>query len=498
MTLLSCYVFSRGGWDNVLQRAPSLDASTPRSQNGFLLLDIQRPRQWEDQYGRTFSGFQYKGVDYLGSSWSEKTDREDAFGIWVKPPSLPDSFDNNDIDSQQSTFGKAFSVTARLSTGDVLPLDWHLRTQKDIRLPTNDPAMRLLFISLPTGYSSECRSVDIAVADQGGHTAHWLFSHLPRMRHVVPAPSHPVSTITKDGISLSVKAWHPQAGQPNGLISYILHPVLPPDSHQWDIVTTEQSREWEPFDFDSHKTIYASSGTPILDRNGVFSPPQSWYGGGILSYDSIDYYPQMTRFLRISTELRQFETDDEPVTFHNVAVGYGLKEYRVEGSKYYCLELPHALSVTTPSGITVTLPVQGSSLRPMLEQDALSFLVSITPLITEYPTAYSLPASPLARKFGKPITLSLTFPPPYEVSGWSNESNGTPANYAMRLPMNPDRHPTPKGVSVLPLHENLPAVLKTLTLIIRQRVDLQTIPMTFTVPIDAHAPSYFPGGHKSQ
>lgn len=489
------YVTASGGWVNALHLPPVLDASTPRSQNGFTLLDVQLPGQQYDRNGRVFAGFQYEDVDYQSSYGTEAVDRADAFGLWLKPP--PDSLMNgNEMDSAVSTFGKALSVTARLSTGEIIPLDWHLRNQGDW-LPPGEAAKRLVFITLPSGYSDACRFVDFTISDQSGHSAHWRVAHLPRMRHAVPPPSSFTDTIITDNITVSARAWHGGTGPPAGSIGYILHPILPPGSHHWDVLMTKEAREWEPFSYDEHVKIYADSGVPILGRNGLFNTDfERWYGGGILGYVATDYYPRMTRFLRLTCELRQFETYDEMVTFHNVAVQYDEDEYRLEHEKIYHLELPRSLTVTTPSGVTVTLPAQGGRFRPSLFGGALNFFATIRPKIQNDPVAYSLPNSPLARTFGKPVKISLTFPPPYQRGSWSAEQDGVPASYSMSLPTNPAWHPTRRGISTVPMHEDLLPILKDFTVIIRQRVDLQVIPMTFTLPITAEAPAYYPKGYQ--
>jgi hypothetical protein len=490
------YLLSHGGWANTFHLPPVLDESTPRSQNGFVLLDIQLPGHRQDQYGQAFTGFQYGRVDDRPGDWTAETDTADAFGLWIQPPPLPKSLASpSDIDSQSSVFGKAFSVTARLSTGDLLPLGWHLRDETNWRLPSEKPAKRLLFVILPSGYSGECRSVEFTVADQSGHSAHWLFSRLPQMCHAVPPPPHSTTTVTENGVMMSAQAWHPSPGQPMGEINYLLRPVLPANSHQWDVLVTEQSREWESFGDTGQVPVYAYSGTPIAGRNGVFSTGSERSWGGIYGIAGFDFYPRTTRYLRLGCTLRQFETYTETVTFHNLAVRYDEDEYHAGGAKTYYLEVRQPLIAVTPSGVMVTLPVQGKQFKPTLFMGDLNFLVSTRPEIPEKPTAYALPKSPLSRTFGKPVQISLTFPPPYQASGWSYERGGTAASYALPLPINPAWHPTPAGLSKVPLHADMPPVLKTLTLIVHQRVNLQSIPMTFTLPILDQAP-YSPKSYR--
>ncbi len=446
------YVHSRGGVANTLQLPPALDTSTPKAQEGFTLLDIQRPGQKQNKYGQAFCGFQYEDVNFQTGYGADAIDTADALGLWIKPP-LDSLLNENEMDSGSSTFGKALSVTARLSTGETLPLEWHLRNQ-GYYLPPGEAAKCLVFTSLPSGYSDACRYVDFTIADQLGHSVHWRISRLPPMRHAVPAPSTITDTVTKEGITMSAQAWHQQIGQPGqiGEIAYLLHPILPPNSHQWDVRITDASQEWEPYDYDGHSrngiSYDSTYGTLINGRNGVFNKGFERRYGGIYGFARNDPYPRMNHSLRLTAELRQFEIYDEPVIFHNIAVQYDPNTYRLDHEKVYYLSLPEPLTTITPSGIAVTLPAQGENFRPTLYGGALNFFVTVQPKLQDTPVAYPLPNSPLARTFGKPVKISLTFPLPYHLSGCSNGGNSTPANYAMSLPPNPAWRFTRKGISI--------------------------------------------------
>ena len=490
LTTAAWFVHSRGGWVNALRLPPVLDASTPAAQSGFTLLGVQLPERRQTKYGQSFAGFKYEDIEYQNSYGPEAVDRADAFGIWFKLP------DDRDRDSLSSASGKDLSVTARLSTGETLPLEWHLRNQGGLPTP-GEAAQPLVFVSLPSGYPDACRFVDFIASNKHGHSARWRITRLPRMRHAIPPSSAVTETVKRGGITLSARAWHSAVGRSDGLVSYLLHPILPPDSHQWDVVTTGQEREWEPFAYDGHVEVYADEGTPILGRNGVFDTDfERWDGGGIRGLVGTDYYPRTTHFLRLACILHQFETYDEPVTFHNVAVRNDGSADRPGDQRVYFLSLPRPLTVTTPSGITVTLPAQGGSFQPTPFGGALNFFVTVRPAPRVEPTAYPLPKSPLARRFGKPVAISFAFPPPYRLSGHSYGENGLPASYALSLPDNPAWRPTALGVPSLPFHTSLPTVLKDFTLIVRQRVALKTIPMTFTLPIADQPPPRFPKGYQ--
>ncbi len=462
------YVTTRGGWVNALRLPPTLDASTPRSQNGWVLETIQLPGQQQDQYSRPFNGFQHENVDYDYSDDPRMTDTEDAFGLWLTPP--PGSVaSTTSIDAQNTPLGKVLTVTARLSSGEVLPLDWHFRRQQQWVGP-GEAGNHFLLVTLPTGYPDTCRFVDFDASDQNGHIAHWRVTRLPRMRHAIAPPVKITDTVTKNGITMSVQAWHQAYTSGPVIIQTVMRPVLPGHSHQWDLVTTQREHEWEPFGYTGQQQENISAGPSIQGRNGVFDNLSEHWLNGMSVNQGNDFYPHSTHFLRVTTKLRQYETYEEPVTFHNLAVAH-------ESNRYY-LVLPKPQSATTPSGITVTLPAQGKP-RPYSFSDGLTIIMTVRPVIKPDSTAYTLPSSPLTRTFGKPVQLSLDFPQPYSESIGSFEQNGQPAFHTLRLP-------TERNLpfKILPV----PPVLKNFTIIVHQRVDLQTIPMTFIVPIADHAP----------
>ncbi len=472
------YITTRGGWVNALRLPPVLDASTPRSQNGWTLEDIQRPGPHQNGNGQPFAGFRYENVTSEYSLDPRVTDTADAFGLWLTPP--PGSLTAGISGSNPSDPAHdPFVASARLSNGETLTLLWKVCTATDY-VPPGETVHTFVFVTLPTGYPNSCRFVDFTLSDRSGHTAHWRVTRLPRMRHAIAPPVKVTDTVTKNGVTMSAHAWSWPFAPQGRRTQAILRPVLPAHSHQWDVAVLRQEMEWEAYDGDSSPSnLYP--GTPVLGRQGVFdSAGELWYGGGV-SAGSIELpYREDTHFLKLATELRQFETYDEPVTLHNVPVGHD--DYS------YCLVLTKPVSFTTPSGVTVTLPVQGAEVSKKklpIEPDRLRVLVTTQPRITFDANAYSLPNSPLAHTYGKSVQLALQFAPPFHLSGSMEKGDGSPTDYDVFLPTGP------KGSVKAP-----PLVLKEFTLIVHQRVDIQTIPMTFTVPIADHAPPTYPKDYK--
>lgn len=478
------YVTTRGGWVNALRLPPTLDASTPRSQNGWTLEDIQLPGQQQKQYGQAFVGFRYEGVNAEVGFGPGYVDTADAFGLWLTPP--PGDLTAGTSSGPKSSPPKdPFAASARLSTGDSLTLPCQVCSSTDY-VPPGETVRPFVFVTLPTGYPDACRFVEFTLSDRHGHTAHWRVSRLPRMRHVIAPPvkvtDTVTDTVTKNGVTMSAHAWYWSSHPRSSMIQAILRPILPINSHQWDVVTLKQERDWEPYAEDNRGPLSANSGVPVLARNGVFDSPYEMYdGGGIRLNNVVTPYPRTTNFLKLTTELRQFETYEEPVTLHNVAVGHD--DYS------YCLILTKPFSFTTPSGVTITLPVQGAEVsrkKLPIEPDRLRVLVTTQPRVTFEANAYSLPNSPLAHTYGKPVQLDLKFAPPFHLSGSIEKGDGSPTDYDVFLPNGP------KGSFETPP----PPVLKDFTIIVHQRVDIQAIPMTFTVPIADHAPPYYPKDYK--
>ena len=125
---ITWYIVSVGGWINFLHQPPVLDASTPRCQNGWTLLDVQMPAPHKTEVGQGFTGFQYEDVSLKRGYDPNVPDTADAFGLWLTPP--PGSVvDAGPYHSPTLTFEKNLTVTARLSTGDTLPLGWQLCSQ---------------------------------------------------------------------------------------------------------------------------------------------------------------------------------------------------------------------------------------------------------------------------------------------------------------------------------------------------------------------------------
>jgi len=442
------YVTVRGGWINALHLPPVLDASTPRSQNGFTLVDI-KPAHGEI-----------------------------AAYLFVRPPAFPKTsnhYRGSDGDyiygSNFESSGPLVQVAAQTSNGDVTPLNWTIIGTQD------EP--QFYCIEIPGGYSDDCRDMNITLVPVSGPFARWHITRLPKMRRVIPDPPKITDSLTTSGVTTTAQAWRSRHW-----ITVQVRPTLPPHSHQWELATNERWSQWETFD-QPHGRGPAIR-MPIQGRGGMFTREDVAYRGA-LTTDLYAPYRSASQYMQVDCELRQFETYDESVTFHNIAIKCNEEEYQLSHDRSGYLALRHPLTATTPSGIAVTLPTQGQGQhQPMF--GSLNFLLSTKPRVGRNEVVLTLPQSPLARAFGKPVKTRLAFSPSDVVQSESLATGTEAVQYSVYLPRNPAWHPTPKGVSPIPFYEDLPTTLKDFTVIIRQRVDLRTIPMAFTVPVSDTPP----------
>ena len=203
--------------------------------------------------------------------------------------------------------------------------------------------------------------------------------------------------------------------------------------------------------------------------------PDYHYTGGISSaFYPTTYKNKPTAILR--TTLHQYEIYEERVTFKNLDLGpnYARSSSPIiifAPAESRCLELSEPQTVVTPSGISVTLPAQGAqTLQDIFmgsfsgNANALFMKVNVSPSQREV----TLPDSPLYKKYGKPVTVKLETPHP-NLMVWYMADN-TFKQLAVGLP-------------------NLKTLkhLDSLTLILRQRVELQSIPVAIEVPVERPA-----------
>ncbi len=198
--------------------------------------------------------------------------------------------------------------------------------------------------------------------------------------------------------------------------------------------------------------------------------PKYHYTGGISNAASPTSYNNKPGTILHAT-LHQYQVYDEQITFKDL----DLAPVAAKGSRFdfgaqvtpRALLLKEPVTLTTPSGISVTLPAQdAATLFEVFSNfngnaNALFMKINVAPNQREV----KLPASPLYKKYGKLVTVKLETPEP-NLMVWYMADN------------------TFKKLAIgLPKLKTL-THLDSLTLTVRQRVELQTIPIAIEVPVE--------------
>lgn len=241
----------------------------------------------------------------------------------------------------------------------------------------------------------------------------------------------------KGGVTLRARAYTDHSGPQKYASRYDFLIVKTPDGTKWDFTLDEDSQD---------------------HHNGV----SHWV------YPTI-YNNKPTAIL--SATLHQYEIYEERVTFKDLDV-VSASEREIENfptaklARY--LEVSEPQTLVTSSGLTVTLPIQNEQSTPnatmgsFLGNDPVLYLkINVAPDAREV----NLLDSPLYKKYGRPVTIKLEASSPNSMV-WSMADN-TFKTFAIHLP-------------------NLKTLkhLDSLTLILRQRVELQTIPVAIEVPVE--------------
>lgn len=165
----------------------------------------------------------------------------------------------------------------------------------------------------------------------------------------------------------------------------------------------------------------------------------------------------------IKATLHRFDTYDEQITFKNLPLNALVPlPAGAYASPMRHLELTSAQTQTTPSGISVTLPVQSADALPLMmngNADAVFINIRVSPNAI----LNRLPNSPLVQKYGKDVRIKLEVPDP-DLLVWYGADNTFP-RIAVGIP-----------------HLRT-ATTMDLTLILRQKVELETVPVAFDVPV---------------
>lgn len=187
---------------------------------------------------------------------------------------------------------------------------------------------------------------------------------------------------------------------------------------------------------------------------------------------SPDYRTQTQTTIRAT--LRQFDTYTEKVTFKDIDLAPPKPRFGTSITAR-APSIPTVRSLTTPSGITVTLPAQSYDAIPDFmagNPKALFVRIQVTP---NAKLVASLPLSPLFRKHQRPVRLQLGVP---------QLVYGKQEVYYLD-----DAKPYYGFVAFGIPNLKTATHLDQLSFWVRQRIDLQTVPVAIQVPVSRRAPS---------
>ena len=276
------------------------------------------------------------------------------------------------------------------------------------------------------------------------------------MQHVLAPPVKPQTTFHQGKVRAVARAYgglDPHDPTPQPFLRFDLKGTVTGATHQWELGHLTQTMEWEPPGF-----VPQDSGM-TMGTGKIGSTVNVSMEGQQLFYNRTLPYLTGTHWVRLSAKLQEFETYEESVVFHNVSV-FKTKD----GGRYLVGSGPQ--TVTTPSGVTVTLDdVQHKPNFSGSWGGEGYCLHLLYPQATLLP---SLPHSPLWRKYQSAVRVSADIPKPYDSGGSSYSVTDGTYNFRMSKP--------------------LPPTLPTFRVIVRQRVDLSSVPMTFTLPVGTKPP----------
>lgn len=205
----------------------------------------------------------------------------------------------------------------------------------------------------------------------------------------------------------------------------------------------------------------------------LFSP--LWFLGdeggtqGMIGQESATPFRRGQRQALIVCRLRQYDEMEERVTFHDLTLSRGMAFDGIPGFGF--LIIKKSQTATTPSGITVTLPVQDAAMFMPHGVFVYSGPPSVVFARFELSPGQKrnvLSASPLYRRHRVPVSIRLDTAAPV----FMNSNSGSSSQPQITLSL-----PDPKATRI-----------DSLTLVIHQREDLQDIPLAFRVPIERRAP----------
>ncbi len=419
--------------------------SSALSQNGFTLLAVQHGQSAGAELTvKTPLGPAILVNDNSGGVYEAASD---ATVLWIQPPLLPHA--------SPAFLRNEFRVTVRASTGTTFRMPYSLADggTPPFLMP------QTLCVALPDGYPNTYRYFDVTVTDRNGHRATWRLTDLPRMKHFLAHPQLQTQE-TQSGFTVQAAAWQDDDLAPGygHAVMTGLHVVSVPATmaHQWELEASNPVMEWTADAPSAGSGTLSSPIPPNAPRDGWMTP--FWQTP----------YAHDIHYAGQEAALCQFETYDEPVTFHDVTI----RTQSDYGGLTYCV-VSAAQSVTTPSGVTITLPRQHMDQNASQGGDVNA--INCDFVLSGGDKPQLLPQSPLCRQFNRPATLQIVMPKPADVNMWGTNNGTLTLGFTLPKPY--------------------PTHLADFTVIVRQRVNLQSFPLHFVVPVGANFASATAGRH---
>lgn len=254
------------------------------------------------------------------------------------------------------------------------------------------------------------------------------------------------------GVKVRAEAYRDQNyPQPDESSRFTLSVIGRPKGYQWELV----NRGTEP-----HGSVLPDEYACALRAKGTEM-------GG---YTSALPYAKGQKFARVKAALRQFDTFQETVTFRHldvVRLPWGASIFR---GNFRSLLVTRPQTVTTPSGIRITLPVQDAKTNAPGFYSGPGDVLFVHLEVMPGAGRVALPRSPLFVKHGKPVTIDVDAAKPLQASARSMDGEKRQLNLYLGA-------------------HNTVTHLDALTLVVTQRADLKTVPFMLDAPIASKRPS---------
>ena len=354
--------------------ASQLAPSTPDYQNGMHLVQIDRVSQ------RT-----------LPSSCSEivsaNTPSGESTGLFFELPESP-TLSERDMAAcgfQSQACAGLLTVTGRTSGGDTIDLPWRWLSPS---------SRRMAFCRIPAGYPQGTAYVDVDITDWQHRHARWRIIGLPHtLRKTDPAMR---TDAEADGLRLHGAAGvadktDPITGRSVKMLLVDLNVRTASRSRRiLSCETTAVDPEWTPGDH-SEYTADTTQSSPYLASHYDFvrTVDTGWPGSNSIAH--------------IAGRIVAYDAIDEATLYHDVQVAVEKPDPGDGRGPTGRLVVTREQTVVTPSGVSVTLPVQDD---PNRQGRGISFR-----LVYAQNSSLVLPASPLYHWHQQPIDRVVAVAP---------------------------------------------------------------------------------------